>query len=396
MIQRVFGQIRQAQPNTPITIATNTTQIDSIKNQLGDAVSTILEPSRRDTFPAIALACTALASRGVSREETIVALPCDHYTEPKFFELHTRLNEIISSGVADIALIGIKPLTPTSKYGYIVPKPNESKKDSMSVSHFIEKPSTDKAAELIKKGAFWNGGVFAFKLGYLLDIIGETDFEKVYNNYDQLEKTSFDYKIVEKAKSIAVVPYEGKWEDLGTWRTLSNELSAQHYGNVLHSDTKGCFVINELNIPMITLGVKDLVIAASPDGILVSDMGQSSNVKTVVDKLDARPMFEERRWGEYTVLGQNEYNLVKHLHLLPGKGISYQAHKYRAEIWVITSGEGNVTIDGKTNIVKAGDVLKIEKLQKHKIEAITDLHITEIQLGEKFDESDNEKFEEQV
>jgi len=392
MLQRVFGQIKKAQPKAKITIASNSSQVDSIKSQLGENIATVLEPVRRDTFPAIALACSYLASEGIDRNETVIVLPCDPYTEVKFFETLTKLDEIISSGKADMALIGIKPQIPTSKYGYIVP--SETRDGYFGVSRFVEKPTEEKAKVLISEGAFWNGGVFAFKLGYVLDILGETDYKQTLESYSTLEKISFDYKVVEKAKNIAVVPFEGKWTDLGTWRTLADEVTARSSGPVIKEDAENCFVINELNIPIIALGLKDVVITACHDGILVSDLTKSSNLKNVVEKLEtARPMYEERRWGEYTVLEQNAYSLTKHLHLLPGKGISLQTHKYRSEIWVITAGEGKFTLDDEVTQVKAGDVLKIEKGQRHKIEAITDLHITEVQLGEKFDETDIQRLD---
>jgi len=107
----------------------------------------------------------------------------------------------------------------------------------------------------------------------------------------------------------------------------------------------------------------------------------------------SRPMYEKRQWGEYTVISLNDHCLVKNLYLMHGKSISYQSHKYRSEIWVITSGEGTFILDGITQNVIAGDVLRINKGQKHKISAITDLYITEVQLGEKFDENDIERFD---
>jgi mannose-1-phosphate guanylyltransferase len=296
-----------------------------------------------------------------------------------------------------MALIGIKPLIPTSKYGYIVPS-SEIESDVYNVSHFVEKPAESKAAELIENGAYWNGGVFAFKLGKVLKIaeanVSFDSFAELHGKYGELEKISFDYKVVEKAENIAVAAYSGKWTDIGTWRTLADEMPIHALGNVTQEQTENTFIVNELDIPLIALGTKDLVISASPDGILVSDMNKSSELKPLVDKIEGtRQMYEERRWGEYTVLSKKAHCLAKSLFIAAGKAISLQAHNHRSEVWIITSGEGVFTLDTQTRTVTVGDVLKIEIGQKHKIAAITDLYFIEVQIGDKFDESDIIRFD---
>jgi len=399
MVQRVYAQIKEAQIGADITIATNASQVDSIKSQLGENINIVLEPERRDTFPAIALACAFLSSeKKIKEDETVVVLPCDPYTQTGFFKTLKSLDKLIKTNSADIALIGIKPHSPASKYGYIVPS-SKIDEEAFSVLRFAEKPEEEKAAELIKEGAYWNSGVFAFKLGSVLEIaksnVKFSDYKELYAKYTEFEKISFDYKVVEKAKRIAVVPFSGKWTDIGTWQTLAQEMPDTTLGNVTQESSHNTMIINELNIPVITMGLKDIIVAASPDGILVADCAQSSNLKPLVDKIkNARPMYEERRWGEYTVLSQDEHSLVKHLFLSAGKSISYQLHKYRDEVWVITAGEGIFTLDGEEKKVKAGDVVRINRGQKHKIAAITGLQFKEVQLGDKFDENDIERFSE--
>ncbi|MCL2627879.1 MAG: sugar phosphate nucleotidyltransferase [Oscillospiraceae bacterium] len=291
MVQRVYSQIKEVHPDTDITIATNEMQLDIIHKQLSDSVSVVVEPTRRNTFPAIALTCAYLAmEKNISMDETIIVLPADPYTELSFFNTLTGLEKLINEDAADVALIGINPLIPTSKYGYIVPK-SEIKTGAYSVSRFVEKPDEKTAAALIHEGAYWNGGVFAFKLGYIMDIVKENvnfaDFKQLYDKYDELEKTSFDYKVVENAGRVAVMPYYGKWTDIGTWRTLTDEMTDAVAGKVATEKTRNTFIINELDIPIVALGTKDIVIVASEDGILVSDLMESSHLKTVVDKLEA-------------------------------------------------------------------------------------------------------------
>lgn len=383
MVQRVLGQIRAAQPDADITIATNISQLDSVRAQL-ENVDIVIEPERRDTFPAIALACEYLAyEKSVKSDETIIVLPCDPFTEDNFFHTLSQLDKIIQSNGADIALIGIKPVFPTAKYGYILPKT-----ETRDVPAFAEKPDEITAAKLIQEGALWNAGVFAFKLGYILERIPRPLI------YSELPKISFDYHIVEKSNSIAVVPYFGKWSDIGSWRTLTDELPNETSGAVVANETKNTYVINELNIPVVTLGTKNLVVVASYDGILVSDLVASSHLKPVVEKLDnTRPMYEERRWGDYAIVAREHDSLVKKLFLREGKSISYQKHLHRDEVWVVTTGKGELMLDGELLAISSGDTIKIKRGQKHSVKAITDLNITEVQLGEILSEEDIERYD---
>jgi mannose-1-phosphate guanylyltransferase len=399
MAQRVFSQIKAVLPDTEITIATNVSQVDSIYSQLGDSVNVVIEPERRDTFPAIALACAYLeCQKNANSDDTVIVLPVDPYTELGFFRIFPMLDKAVQNNVAEIGLIGIKPLIPTSKYGYIVPE-KDLGDNAFSVSRFVEKPSEEVAADLIDGGAYWNGGVFAFKLKYVTEKVKQecsyNSYTDLYEKYGSLQKISFDYKIVEKAEKIAVLPFYGSWSDIGTWRTLTDKMPVSSAGNVIEENTKNTYITNELETPLIALGTKDLIISATPDGILVSDLIESSKLKTAVDKIEnIRPMFEERRWGEYTVISQNDNSLVKRLNLKKGKSISYQSHKFRDEIWVITSGSGEFILDDEKQNLNVGDTVKIIRGQKHKISATTDLSITEVQIGEVLSETDIVRYQE--
>ncbi len=290
MIQRVVRQIREAGLANDIVIATGAAQEKLIRDQLGNDVSVVTEPCRRDTFPAIMLACAYLKSKGAEAIEPVVVMPCDSYTDPSYFEAIARMAEAVKQGDADMILMGIEPTYPSSKYGYIVPNRIDSSVDEvMPVKYFTEKPDVSKAEKLLKEGALWNGGVFAFRLGYLSDIIENVrpgaDFETLYLDYAELPKISFDYAVVENADSVAVVSYSGKWKDLGTWNTLTDELDERNYGNVVCEDSESSYVINELGIPVICIDAKDLVVVASSDGILVSDRNHSENLKHLLDRL---------------------------------------------------------------------------------------------------------------
>lgn len=402
MMQRVVRQIKEVGLDCEITIATNQSQKDSIENQLGGTVETVLEPQRRDTFPAIALSTTYLKlAKGYSDDDVVVVMPCDPYTENGYFETISKMAECVKKNVADLVLMGIKPTYPSEKYGYVVPA--EKKEGYELVERFTEKPNVETAKTLLQQGAYWNGGVFAFRLGYLMNIVNRhfqvASFEEMVVRYSELPKISFDYEVAEKALSVAVVAYEGSWKDLGTWNTLSEELSDSVIGNaILGEKVKNTNVVNELSIPIFCDGIDDAIIAASPDGILVSAKSTSENIKHNVEKLVSRPMFEERRWGKYTVMGHSEYSdgyksLTKNLFILAGKNISYQLHNHRTEVWTFVDGEGFLVIDGNVTHVKRGDVAYIKQGQKHAIKAISDLQMIEVQTGDKLEESDIERFD---
>ncbi len=397
MLQRVVRQAGEAALECEITMATNSSQKDSILNQLGDKVHIVAEPERRNTFPAIALSTAYLAmEKKCSRSDTVVVMPCDPYTETEYFRTISRMAECVEKDVAELVLMGIKPVYPSEKYGYIVPGKKAS--GYMEVNRFTEKPDKTTAESLLSQGALWNGGVFAFKLGYLMDItekyVKASSFDELKSRYSELPKISFDYEVAEKAKSVAVVPYSGLWEDLGTWNALSEVLSSSVMGNaVLGSKAYRVNIVNELQIPIVCDGISDAIIAASPDGILVSSKECSEGIKPYVEKLDGKPRYEETGWGHYTITATSEFkdgckSLTKELCLNAGMSIGYRSHAYRDEIWIIKDGEGRTVLDGKVRKVGRGDVTHIKRGQRHALKADSRIKMVEIQTGEKLEDSD--------
>lgn len=404
MVQRVVRQIGESRLSGKITIATNSSQHDIIINQLGDNVDIVTEPERRDTFPAIALASGYLSmAKECSNDEVVVIMPCDPYTETEYFDVIADMVAAVERNEADMVLMGITPTYPSTKFGYVVPVAEDCGKGVLRVKRFTEKPDVKRAEELLAEGAFWNGGVFAFRLGYMVAILEKyikaDSFVELRNRYGELPKISFDYEVAEKAVSVAVVPFNGKWKDLGTWNSLTEELSSTAIGNALLGEqAENTHVINELGIPVFCNGVKDVVVASSPDGILVCGKECSENIKNYVDNLSPRPMYEERRWGSYRVLDSTTYSdgymsLTKVLHLKSGRYISYQIHEHRQEVWTVVDGEGIVVLDGVISRVSRGDVLTIKMGQKHAIKAVTDLQIVEVQMGDSLVEEDIRRFD---
>ncbi|WP_088188423.1 sugar phosphate nucleotidyltransferase [Desulfosporosinus sp. FKA] len=399
MVERVWSQLESSSLKEVSYIATSKSQVDIIQNQLGTDVKLIVEPERRDTFPAIALSCSYLYSvEGIGLDEVVAVLPVDPYVETGFFEGVKDLEEVLQDSWTELALMGVVPTYPSEKYGYIVPEGGQGNQRYVRVSHFREKPKGEQAAELIEQQALWNCGVFAFRLEFVIKKIEELGFSPNYEalreDYSKLPKISFDYQVVEKAKHIAALRYDGDWKDLGTWNTLTEEMSGVLIGNgVLSEDSLNTHLINELDIPITVLGLSDIVVAASPDGILVSDKKASPRVKEVINGLTGRPMFEERRWGWYKVLDhtkspEGQEVLTKRIGIKAGKNLSYQMHYFRSEVWTIVSGIGEFVLDGVIYPVKPGDVLNIQVQTKHGIRAVTDLEFIEVQLGKELVEED--------
>lgn len=398
MVQRVWRQLKNLQLQESTLIATSKAQVDIIHSQVGKHVPLVIEPDRRDTFPAIALAASYLYSiKGARLDEVVGILPVDPFVEEIFFERVLDLEHALNSTNADLALIGVKPTFPSSKYGYIVPKGNLNT-NFIEVKSFKEKPSVEQAEELIKSGSLWNCGVFGFKLGYIVSLMEKmglpTQYQELLEQYSSLPKNSFDYEVVEKASNIITLPYGGFWKDLGTWNTLTEEMGAIQIGKgIISDDAINTHLVNELDIPITVLGIKDAVVAASPDGILVTDKAASPKIKELLNGFEQRPMYEERRWGWYRVLDHTKFDkgnevLTKRIGVKAGSNLSYQKHYARSEVWTIIKGEGEFVLNDEIRTVKPGDVLVIPVEAKHGIKADTDLEFIEVQTGSQLIEED--------
>ncbi|WP_058308612.1 sugar phosphate nucleotidyltransferase [Gracilibacillus massiliensis] len=403
MVQRVWRQLTRHDLADKAIIATSKSQVDMIHNQIRMDVPIVTEPSRRDTFPAIALSAVYLYSiQGVELNEIVGMLPVDPYVEDGFFKRVKDLETTLLASNAELALMGVTPTFPSSKYGYIVPA-NEYNDGYVTVDSFKEKPDEATAQTLIKKNALWNCGVFAFKLGYIIDLLLEKglpiQYDELLNQYSSMAKKSFDFEVVEKAKEIVALPYEGCWKDLGTWNTLTEEMATNLTGKGIMSEgVENTHIINELDIPITVLGINNAVIAASPDGILVTDKEKSPKVKEYVGDFDGRPMYEERRWGWYRVLEHTKYSesnevLTKRIGIIAGKNLSYQVHYKRSEVWTIIKGQGVFALDGQLRHVREGDVIQIPLAAKHALKATTDMEIIEVQTGSELVDEDIFRFE---
>lgn len=396
MLMRVYRQIREVDGRAEVTIATGKKQVSAIKNQLGGKVNICVEPDRRDTFPAICLAAGFLRDeQGISEEETVVVCPVDPYVEQAYFQALQEMAVLAGSGAADLVLLGMEPTYPSEKYGYIIPSCREA---VSGVKTFQEKPDLETAREYLRQGALWNGGVFACKLGYLLgksrERIGFSDYRSLYEKYETLERISFDYAVAEREKSICVLRYQGTWKDIGTWNTFAETMDRTALGRVTMNETcVNTHVVNELNIPVLCMGCKDMIVVASGDGILVSDKEQSSYIKPFVEEMTGQVRYAEKSWGSFTVLDVQEESMTIRVVLKEGNGLYYHSHEHRDEVWTVAKGTGTVLLDGVRRHVSPGDVVSMPAGCKHTIHADTELQLIEVQLGREISVEDKVKYD---
>ena len=395
MVQRVYRQITEVDRDATVTIATSKAQVSSIHNQLGDSVGVCVEPCRRDTFPAIALATAYLHDvKGLGLEEPVVVCPVDPYVNNDYFEALKKLSDLAVQGNANLSLMGIEPTYPSEKYGYIIPETADS---VSKVKTFKEKPDAQTAAAYIAQGALWNGGVFAYKLQYVWDraheLLDFTDYQDLFAKYETLQKISFDYAVVEKEPNIQVMRFAGQWKDMGTWNTLTEAMEDASIGKAILNDScQNVHVLNELDVPVLCMGLKDVVVSASPEGILVSDKEQSSYIKPYVDAINQQVMFAEKSWGSFRVLDVEDESMTIKVTLNPGHQMNYHSHSRRDEVWTVIAGTGRTIVDGMEQPVQAGDVVTMQAGCRHTIIADTELKLIEVQLGKEISVHDKQKF----
>ena len=396
MVQRMYRLIRQTDPHAVITLATSKTQVSSLHNQLGKNIDISVEPCRRDTFPAIALATAYLHDvKGISADEAVVVCPVDPYVNEEWFAALHQLHTLAQKGTANLCLLGIHPTYPSEKYGYIIPQTQDA---ISGVKTFKEKPDVKTAETYISQGGLWNGGVFAYKIGYVLkrahELIDFTDYQDLFHKYETLQKISFDYAVAEKEPDIAVMRFNGEWKDLGTWNTFTEVMQDPTIGNVrLDNTCKNLHVINELDLPIVCMGLKNTVVAASPEGILIADKHQSSYLKPIVDQIVQDIQFAEKSWGSYHVLDTQKDSLTIRITLNPGHKMNYHSHARRNEVWTIVSGQGRAIVDGMEQPVKPGDVITMQAGCKHTLIADTELKVIEVQLGTNICAEDKEIYQ---
>ncbi|USB33780.1 sugar phosphate nucleotidyltransferase [Paenibacillus sp. YPG26] len=394
MIQRVCRQLGEAGLLGSTAIVTHHSQLELVRSQIGNLIPILTEPYKRGTLTAIALACTYLKSQpDADLNEPLIFMPVDPFVEASFFELLRTLPSVLSSSGADIALVGTRPACASTQYGYIVPEAAGTDKADgyYRVTRFAEKPDMTQARRLLEKGALWNCGVFAFSLEFISKALLEfglpEDNGQLVQIYEGLSEASFDKEIVEHTKNTVVVPYEGAWEDLGSWDTFTKHLGTESIGpGSISDDSRHTHLVSELDQPIHVIGVSNLIIAASPDGILVASKENSSRIKELDPGRSILPSTTEYSWGRVKILrrsGPSEApdEIISTVRVLQGEQLREPGRPGWKGIWMILSGSGQVTIDDcPPRAVKSGDVLEIKSGTPCSLVADTELEFVSVQL----------------
>ena len=390
ILQRVFGQLKTAGLSDNTIVCASSAQVELIESQLDGAAEVAVEPMRRDTFPAVMLSCAYLLSKKGAKEDDVVAfLPVDPYTTGEFFDRIKRLGEYIASTENTIGLLGGVPTYPSTKYGYIVPE--KSGQELLKVEGFREKPDEATAEKLVADGALWNCGVFCFQLsmaaGWLTKYGVGTDYDQMVTDYEKLPKKSFDYEVLEHWERIVAIKYADLWKDLGTWNTLTEEMPENSIGDVTWDDTcENSHAINVLGVPMVVMGAKNMVIAASHDGILVADKHQSSYIKDCLTNIADTSKYEERRWGTIKTIDSDEDDGIKsvtrRIKVVAGKTTPEHRHLSHTETITVLSGMGKLILEGVEVDLMAGATVSIAAGKRHAIKAMgSDLRCIEVSIG---------------
>ncbi|MDO9572518.1 MAG: mannose-1-phosphate guanylyltransferase/mannose-6-phosphate isomerase [Candidatus Omnitrophota bacterium] len=415
-IQRLKGVVEKR----CVYIITNNIYFYEVKSQIAKFgipdSNIILEPQGKNTAPAIGL-CAKLINH-LDKDAVLLVLPSDHYIKNIENFKKTIKNAIVCAKDNLLVTIGIKPSAPSTGYGYI--KVDGKKNGYLAVEKFLEKPSLFKAKKYFKnKKFFWNSGIFIWKASVFLE---ETKkyLPKLYGNlqlinsvndiskiWPRIEAVSVDYGIMERSRRIALIPADFYWTDLGSWDALAEIFPKDNLGNIANSDTlnvdsHGVCVFARGNRLVSTIGVNNMVIADTPDALLVCDRSRTQDVKQLVERLKTLKrkehqvhLTERRPWGSFTVLQQGIGFKIKLIEIAPGKRLSLQRHKSRAEHWVVVSGVAKITSAGKVSFVRSNESVYIPKARKHRLENSlrVPLKIVEVQTGAYLEEDDIERFE---
>lgn len=388
-------------------------------------INFVLEPFGKNTAAAVAAACTKLLETH-QKDVVVLILAADHLIENQIEFSHAVEKASALAQNGKIVTFGIYPTRPETGYGYIEYFDNE-------VVKFVEKPSEDKATEFLSSGKhLWNSGMLCFSAKKMLeelnkycpDILnktqdclrkslkGENSFSQDSITLDsatfaEVPSESIDYAVLENTDSLAVVPCEIDWSDIGCWKslgdlTIADDNSNRFYGNVVSDGSSNCSVRSENNSTIGLVGVNNLIVVNTPDAVLVANKDKTQEVKniyqTLLNKKHETHEFHttvHRPWGTYTVLEESRFFKVKKIEVKKEAKLSLQMHNFRDEHWVVVKGKALVTNGDKTSTLEANESVFIPAKNKHCLENIGDetLAVIEVQTGSYLGEDDIIRFQ---
>ena len=388
----------------------------------------LLEPVARNTAPAIAAAALEALDRCSADDPVLLVLPADHVIRDRVRFAETVRRAAREAVGGKLVAFGVVPTRADTEYGYIKAGPRICvEHDARVVEKFEEKPDADTAAAHVEAGGwYWNSGMFAFKASVILrelDIHATSIRRAVERAHERATSDlgflrldaerfgrspaiSVDRAVMEKTSNAVVVPLDAGWWDVGSWASLSELSEADESGNVVHGDALMQGSRNTLvhsGVRMVAaVGVADLVIVDTADAVLVADRNAAGDVKSVVERLERAGRSEcndhrrvYRPWGSYDSVHSGDGFKIKHLVVAPGQRLSLQAHRHRAEHWVVVRGTARVTRDADTFVVSENQSTYIPRGARHRLEnpGPAPLELVEVQTGSYLEEDDILRFD---
>ncbi|MEY3694555.1 MAG: hypothetical protein RL083_380 [Pseudomonadota bacterium] len=385
-----------------------------------DPTAILLEPTGRNTAPAIAVA--ALQARADNTDPLILVMPSDHIIQDiaAFNTAVALARDAASDGL--LVTFGIVPDRAETGYGYVMAGDLLKPAGVHQVARFVEKPDLETAQAYVASGQYcWNSGMFMFRASVFLEELAahrpdiREGAEKAWHNahrdleFIRLDKEAFaacpsesvDYAVMEKTRNAAMVSLDAGWNDVGAWPAVWESQAKDDSGNAgrgdfMFEDASDCYVHADHRLVTL-LGTQDLFVIETSDAVLVGHKDHAQGVKKIVERLQAskrkeidfhREVF--RPWGSFDSIDQGEKYQVKRITVAPGAKLSLQYHHHRAEHWVVVSGTGKVRIGEHTQILAENQSVYIPVGETHSLEnpGSVPLELIEVQSGSYLGEDD--------
>lgn len=387
----------------------------------------LIEPAPRNTAPAILAAALCLASR--DPQAAMLVLPSDHVI-PDAALFHAAVAAALPRARGgDLVTFGIHPTRAETGYGYLRLATPALAEGPQPLAGFVEKPDADRAERMASDGHhLWNAGIFLFTAETLIaafathapDILAATqaavDAARADLTFTRLEADawaaipdiSIDYAIMEKAQNLSVMPYGGRWSDLGGWEAVWQESGPDALGNVLSRATTAIDCHDTLlrsesdGLEIVGIGLEGIAVIAMSDAVLVAPKAEAQRVKEAVAALKAKGAKQAtafardfRPWGWYESLAIGPRFQVKRIVVNPGAALSLQSHVHRAEHWIVVEGTARVTVDDAVHLLTENHSVYVPLGAVHRLENPGKLPMVliEVQTGSYLGEDDIIRYE---
>ncbi len=437
LFQQTFLRLASVTDDKNIITTTNVKHISAIKEQLkiiqnkfcrNREYKVLSEPICKNTAPALSIAVKYIhdIKHFNNDEPVILALPSDHIIHDRetFAQLIEKGISLAKNGY--IVSFSTKTKEINENFGYIKtrknPKISEIEKSALKVVSFIEKPSKKEIEEKLKGSIYINTGIYMFTAKTFLSEIAKCSKE-IYkiikdeeikssipsislNQYEKMPEISVDYALMEKTKKLVTIPFDIKWQDIGSWDVIyeigkKDKKGNYVTGNVFDIDSKNSLIYSTSKL-VATMGLDNAVVVETEDAVLVCDKNEINGVKNIYKKLNGKNSSAKeihktvyRPWGYYTVLEDGKGFLTKCITVNPDSKLSLQRHKYRSEHWIILEGKATVIKGDETIVLESGESIDIAAQEIHSLQNLEkeQLKVLEVQQGEILDENDIERIQ---